>query len=233
VHVLCCSRTADICGWPDAPQVEYLLCYAAAGSSVQFCALKRNDGHQVYKLGEACNLKTVRGTLALVQRTLLVTSIICLQRLQLVRIFTPLGTSIERPNGTTVAFFDGFITKKVNLAVVPMSDERIKDLQDLYSATQHSPYVVHARKAPFKRPSPPSYEVDLVPLGRALCAAPPEQDDCRAAVRYFPSAALGASRSSFLAFDYSGLRRGWHRYCVLLSCSVHCTSYDCQSALLY
>jgi hypothetical protein len=177
-------------------QVEFLLCYAAAGSFVQFCALKRGDREQVHLLGGHCHLKTYRGVLTLVRRTLLVSSIACLQRQQLGHTFLPLGTTLNRPNGTRVTFYDGYVTKAVDLSLLAMDDEHIHDLQLLYNATQHSPYVVHARTAPHKREirrrRAPQYVVELHPLGVALTAAPSEPAERRAASRYLLPAAMAA-----------------------------------------
>jgi hypothetical protein len=88
------------------------------------------------------------------------------------------------------------VTKAVDLSLLAMDDEHIHDLQLLYNATQHSPYVVHARTAPHKREirrrRAPQYVVELHPLGVALTAAPSEPAERRAASRYLLPAAMAA-----------------------------------------
>eukprot|EP00953_Heterococcus_sp_UTEX-ZZ885_P036816 18955-Heterococcus_DN1.PRE.1 len=80
-------------------QVEYLLCYAAAGTKVQFCALKRNDKERVYCLGQRLDIYKQAELLACFKRCMIISAIICAQRHQLSLTFQPLGAVVERSNG--------------------------------------------------------------------------------------------------------------------------------------
>ena len=91
-------------------QVEYLLCYAAAGTKIQFCALKRNDKERVYPLGKRLDISKQLGRLACLEQIIIMSAIICAQRHQLQESFLPLGTVIERDNGVTISYLDGYLS---------------------------------------------------------------------------------------------------------------------------
>jgi prepilin-type processing-associated H-X9-DG protein len=166
-----------------------LLCYAAAGSIIQFCALKRGDTDRVHKLGNTCNLKTHSGVLSCVRYAIITSSIVCLQRKQLPSTFTPLGLTLSRDNGTTIAFFDGHVVKSVDCSTTPMSDDQVNALAQLYATTHSNDYVVHALSGPRKTASTKAhakgvYSVELQPLGQEAVRQRLDADRLYTALRY-------------------------------------------------
>ena len=166
-----------------------MLCYAAAGSIIQFCALKRGDTDRVHKLGNSCNLKTHTGVLSCVRYAIITSSIVCLQRKQLPSTFTPLGLTLSRDNGTTIAFFDGHVVKSVDCSITPMSDDQVNALAQLYASTHSNDHVVHALSGPRKTASTRAhangvYTVELQPLGQEAVRERLDANRLCSALRY-------------------------------------------------
>jgi prepilin-type processing-associated H-X9-DG protein len=156
---------------------------------IQFCALKRGDTGQVHKLGNACDLKSHNGVLTCVRYAIITSSVVCLQRKQLSSTFTPLGYTLTRDNGTSIAFFDGHVVKTVDCSKTKMTDDQVRSLAELYLATQSNDHVVHASSIPRKTASTRAhvngvYIVELRPLGKEAVRERLDTDRLCNAFRY-------------------------------------------------
>lgn len=210
-------------------EVEYLLCYAAAGSIMQFCALKRGDTERVHKLGNSCNLKTHAGVLSCLRYAIITSSIVCLQRKQLSNTFTPLGFTSSRDNGTTIAFFDGYVVKSVDCSATPMSDDQVDALAQLYASTQSNDHVVHALSGPRKTACTKAhangvYSVELQPLGQEAVRERLDADRLCSALRCILS---GLQSMHNAGYGHGDLR--WPN--VIVTARDHFVLIDLESAV--
>ncbi|KAG5177765.1 hypothetical protein JKP88DRAFT_248655 [Tribonema minus] len=181
-------------------KVEYLLCYAAAGTWIRFCALKRGDKSQVYRLG-SCNLSTEVGMLQAIGMLILATGIVCAQREHLADTHYVLGAKVERDNGTTITWMDNFVNKRINLETYKntnareITNARAKDLGKLYKAAAQCPFLIHALQPP--KVIEQTYSVNLCPLGRALSSAPALPESLQAVTRCIVQALDSLHKAGF------------------------------------
>ena len=88
-------------------QVEYLMCYACAGSLLQFCALPR-DSNIVRSLGRQFSMAIQADRLCIIAVAIQVYQVIKAQRGQLPDHYFPLGCHQSR-SLSTVEYFDGYV----------------------------------------------------------------------------------------------------------------------------
>eukprot|EP00898_Chlorokybus_atmophyticus_P004156 jgi/Chlat1/4741/Chrsp308S08923 len=156
--------------WSDAyhDTVQYLLCYAAAGSDWQTCALKRGDIN-IHDVTEISDMTTLNGRINVLLSAMVVYGIIQCQIKQVPKDFTPLGHKLERSHGTTIEYFDSFIEKRIRVqsgCTYSHLRQELQKLRRMFTAVRDCPYVVHATSAPAIKSG--CYVVHLEPVGSAL-----------------------------------------------------------------
>jgi hypothetical protein len=163
--------------WHLHVQVEYLLCYAAAGTDIQFCALHRDDQKRVHKLGQPLNIATQTGMLLCFEKTMLIAGIMCAQQQQLPEWYQFLGGTVVRTNGVSITYMDGYIEK----CAPAVDSDRLAVLVKLYDAVSGKPCIIQARDKPELKGQ--SYVVTLQPLGLAMLDPPMSSQDLCIAIR--------------------------------------------------
>jgi len=88
-------------------QVEYLMCYACAGSLLQFCALPR-DSNVARTLGRQFSMAIQADRLCIIAVAIQVYQVIKAQRGQLPDHYFPLGCQ-QSTSFSTVEYFDGYV----------------------------------------------------------------------------------------------------------------------------
>jgi len=88
-------------------QVEYLMCYACAGSVLQFCALPR-DSNVARTLGRQFSMAIQADRLCIIAVAIQVYQVIKAQRGQLPDHYFPLGCQ-QSTSFSTVEYFDGYV----------------------------------------------------------------------------------------------------------------------------
>jgi hypothetical protein len=159
-------------------QLEYLLCYAAAGTKIQFCALKRNDKQRVYRLGQWLDISTQAGLLTCIERTMIISAIICAQRQQLSDSFQLLGYVDERENGVTISYLDSYIEK----CGPTVSGDRLDELIHVYNTASGKQCIIQSLEKPYMKRA--SYIIALEPIGIEMTYAPVSTRLLCLAIRY-------------------------------------------------
>jgi hypothetical protein len=132
-------------------QLEYLLCYAAAGTELQFCAMKRGDKASVYYLGQRLDIATEAGKLICFESIMIITAIICAQRKQLRAVeqssywFQPLlGRVNKREKCITISYMDGYIEKRSPV----VGSDRLDELIHVYNSVSGKPCIIQSIDKP-------------------------------------------------------------------------------------
>jgi hypothetical protein len=162
-------------------QVEYLLCYAAAGTLVQFCALQRGTSGSVHKLGAVLDISTTTGKLRALSSIIVAIGIIRHQHEQLSGHHVAVG-AVEKRERSVITYMDNFVQKRVSLEDLPQMRTRLPLLQKLYKAVESNRNVVHAARGPKLKKG--EYSVDLTPLGDKMSSAPVDTQMLRSAIRH-------------------------------------------------
>ncbi len=149
----------------DAMQVEYLLCYAMAGTQVRFCMLQR-DHPGCFPLIRDLNFTSPLDRIIIMRLAIIIYRIIYRQQEQLPADCVPLGSTLLGSPGTSIQVFDGYIIKIVRLEDQPHVKKQAAFLTNLYAATGQSSYLINAKEIPKLHRS--TWSVHLAPHGQAL-----------------------------------------------------------------
>jgi hypothetical protein len=161
-------------------QVEYLLCYAAAGTFMRFCALRRDNKRDVHHLGPLCDLSQPDGLLTAIGMLMLTANIVCAQRKQLPDKFR-VADSVVRTNGTTITWCDNYVNKSIDLAKFCITETRRAELAELYKVVSACPTIIHALKDP--QLTRRHYSVGLQPIGEPVSSPPTAPEELQAVTR--------------------------------------------------
>lgn len=146
-------------------QVEYLLCYAMAGTQVRFCMLQR-DQPGYHPLIRDLNVTSMKDRIIIIRLAIIIYRIIFRQQEQLPADCVPLGSTFLGSPGTSIQVFDGYIIKIVRLEDQPHVKKQAAFLTQLYAATGQSTYLINAKKVPKLHKS--TWSVHLAPHGQAI-----------------------------------------------------------------
>lgn len=178
-------------------QVEYLMCYACAGSVLQFCAVPR-DSNIVKTLGRQFSLATQADRLCIIVVAIQMYQVIKAQHAQLPDHYFPLGCQ-QSTSFSTIEYFDGYvqvgqkatvwqplqwwllpfvaylrfcivILQKRVVYSAAWPEQRKTFMVGVYEACDASPFLIHAKEPPYNSSSKKEacYVVDLEPLGVPL-----------------------------------------------------------------
>ena len=148
-------------------QVEYLLCYAMAGTQVRFCMLLRDDPNQCQQLLHSdLDLSKTLDKIIVLRVAIIAYKIISKQQEQLPQDCARLGSSQQGSPGTSIQIFDGYIIKVVQLEQQPHVRQQADFLRQLYNATSTSTFLINAPEpAKLHRTT---WSVKLSPHGQEL-----------------------------------------------------------------
>ena len=146
-------------------QVEYLLCYAMAGTQVRFCMLQR-DQPGCFPLIRDLNVTSIVDRIIIIRLAIVIYRIISRQQEQVPADCVPLGSTFLGSPGTSIQVFDGYSIKIVRLADQPHVQTQAPLLKQLYAATKQSSYLINAKQTPKLHRS--TWSVHLAPHGQAL-----------------------------------------------------------------
>ena len=169
-------------------QIEYLLCYAAAGTLLQFSALERGT-NEIHRLGPELDLQDAY------QRAHAITTavklfFILIDQADRLPINTLLGGTVRRPNGTSIFKGDTFVEKQVDLSLQPELAAKVQLMEEVYCCVQGCEQLVQLRRVDRGvKVQDGHYTVYLVPRGKELSTTcPPCMDELPAAIRCAGSA---------------------------------------------
>ncbi len=147
-------------------QVQYLLCYACAGSQFQICAIRRGSS-VAYRFRRPLSLATLEDRLQIVFLAVQCYWIMKAQLEQLPPVLLPLGR-IEFTTFSKVQFFDNFVQKRISFSGETWPHSRCKLMEDIYTASKDCPFLIHAQEPPHASQNGKEYVVDLEPFGQPV-----------------------------------------------------------------
>ena len=146
-------------------QVQYILCYACAGSQFQMCATQQGIPI-AHTLGRPLSLARLEDRLQVIWIAVRAYWVIKAQAKQLPAVFLPLGHT-EISEFSEVQYFDVFVQKRVLISQQwPL--ERTQLMKDVYAASCATPFLIHAVDPPCVSHSGKQYVVDLEPVGQPV-----------------------------------------------------------------
>ena len=177
-------------------QVQYLLCYACAGSQFQLCAMQRGSS-VAYRFRRPLSLVTLEDRLQIVLLAMQCYWIMKAQLEQLPAVLLPLGR-IELTTFSKVQFFDNFVQKRITFSSETWPQSRCKLMQDIYAASKDCPFLIHAQEPPHASPNGQEYVVDLQPVGQPVLSKcsdhrPRSSRDLKHSIRCVTSLAMTGS----------------------------------------
>lgn len=170
--------------------VDYMLCYAAAGTQVDFGMVTRPGvvageaaDHPVFhSLLGPLNLVDPLTRVQLIHAALLSFCIIQQQSRRLPQRHIPLGNVLQRAYGTSITFLGGEVHKEVVIRVNPWLAHTKDNMEAVYAAAKGCPHIIQAVNPP--KVSRTKYSVRLYPVGTSLPATfPASEQELRAAAR--------------------------------------------------
>lgn len=144
-------------------QVEYMLCWAAAGDQVQFCMLFRDDPSRLEKLGPQLDLTNLIHRIIMLRYSFIILRILQAQLRQLPQELIPLLHEFQGSAGTSITVMDGYITKVVDTQLQPHVENQYSFLIKMYAGIADSQHLITACSGPSKRRH--RYRVSLSPYG--------------------------------------------------------------------
>lgn len=146
-------------------QIEFLLCYACAGSRLEMGYLLRTGNPRFCSLLGPVDTSTVLGKIRVIHAALLSYGILTQQVHQLPLHFTPLHSSVARGDGGFIYLAEHDVQKRVPWPPLREAGQSLDRLKSLYNSpsVKSSACVVHAVKGPDIEND--LYTVDLEPLG--------------------------------------------------------------------
>lgn len=164
-------------------QVEYLICYASAGLTLQFCAVGRQSPTpQLVDLSRQWILSHVHDRVRVMMCTLMLFPVLMHQLDQLPSTHRKLAETVERSNGTVITYWDDKVEKTVDLRLQPTVKPDI--MMCVYQAAQNCPQLVQLYPDTSVAVSGEYYRVFLVPFGVELSSLqPPKGLALREAIR--------------------------------------------------
>lgn len=168
-----------------------MLCYAAAGTKVQFGVIARpgvipgeTEDHPVFhSLLGPLDVQEPLKRIQLIHASLLTFCIIPEQAKQLPQQFQPLGLKVQRPHGTTITFLEDQVHKCVAVCDNPWLQYNKDDMPAVYAAVRGCTEIIQAVEPPKMSPKG-KYSVRLHPVGTTLLATVPASElELRAAAR--------------------------------------------------
>ncbi|PNH10751.1 hypothetical protein TSOC_002466 [Tetrabaena socialis] len=213
-------------GWSSVyqGQVEYLLCYACAGSAFELLyQLHTDDRTQALLHLLRADTSAARGKVAVIKAAMLVYGIIVQQQHHL-----PAGAqlmnSVSSGEYGSLLMGDRYVVKTVAWCRMWQLGAQLESLQQLYNSVDSCPYVVHALAGPVVVRG--KYEVTLSPRGRSLTGSwrPADSEQLAAAIR---CVLLGLRAIHAAGFGHADMR--WSN--VILVTASHFCIIDLELAL--
>ena len=146
--------------------MQYLLCYACAGSQFQICAIRRGSS-VAYRFRRPLSLVTLEDRLQIVLLAVQSYWIMKAQLEQLPPVLLPLGR-IEITTFSKVQFFDNFVQKRITFSHATWPHSRCKLMEGIYAASKDCPFLIHAQEPPHASQNGKEYVVDLEPVGQPV-----------------------------------------------------------------
>lgn len=147
-------------------QVEYLLCYACAGSQVQICAMRLGTPG-IHQFRRPLSLHTLEDRLQIVWVAVQCYWVMKAQAKQLPAVCLPVGR-IETTTFSKVQIYDNFAQKRITYSDDAWPHSRCQLMKRLYAANRDCPYLICAQQPPHASHSGKQYVVDLEPVGQPV-----------------------------------------------------------------
>ena len=178
-------------------QVQYLLCYACAGSQFQICAMQRGSS-EAYRFRRPLSLVTLEDRLQII---LLAVHSYWIMKAQLQQL-PPVLLLVGRTEYTTfskVEFFDSFVQKRITFSNDSWPQTRCNLMEGIYAASKECPFLMHAQDPPHASQNGQEYVVDLEPVGQPVYCKhfdhrPRSSRDLKNSIRCATSLAMSGSR---------------------------------------
>eukprot|EP00878_Enallax_costatus_P020670 GHUV01021859.1.p2 GENE.GHUV01021859.1~~GHUV01021859.1.p2 ORF type:complete len:303 (+),score=95.53 GHUV01021859.1:1020-1928(+) len=158
-----------------------MLCYAAAGVELQFCAMQREDSSVVSDVARALILSNEFDRLCVIHIALLAYSIITQQRHQLPKQVRPLGLEVKRPRGCNIQYFHRYLLKRVELAEDPLLAPIAQQMEAIYAAAAACEYIIGGTSV--RTTHEGVYSVELSPVATPMSGPPQSEQELAAAIR--------------------------------------------------
>lgn len=126
--------------------MEYLLCYACAGSVFQMCALQA-ESPGTHKFRQPLSLLTLEDRLQIVLIAVQSYWVMKAQTNQLPAVLIPLGHT-ETTTFSQVQFFDNFVQKRITFSNESWPRSRCQLMETVYAASKNCPFLIHAQEPP-------------------------------------------------------------------------------------
>jgi hypothetical protein len=166
------SRAYFACCFLCPTQAPYLLCYALAGTELQFAVLPAAPREQdVVRLGPVLRLHKPVDRLKAVHVILRMFSVLVAFNKMLPPTTAPIGHVQRHGDATTITYHVPYVTKEVDVSELPTFDASpagIQRLQDVYAATKGCPHIIQAHSSLHFNQSSHKYSISLTPVGRSL-----------------------------------------------------------------
>ncbi|DBA80063.1 TPA: hypothetical protein ACH3X2_007552 [Trebouxia sp. C0005] len=127
-------------------KVEYLLCYACAGSQFQMCAMRLGTPG-AFRFRRPLSLFTVEDRLQIVLIAVQSYWIVKAQAEQLPVVLLPVGCT-EITIFSKVTIFDSFVQKQISFSNEAWPHSRCQLMEYIYAASKDCPFLIHAQQPP-------------------------------------------------------------------------------------
>ncbi|KAL3132969.1 hypothetical protein ABBQ38_006880 [Trebouxia sp. C0009 RCD-2024] len=147
-------------------KVEYLLCYACAGSQFQMCAMQLGTPG-AFRFRRPLSLVTLEDRLQIVWIAVQSYWVMKAQAEQVPSVLLPVGHT----NITTfskVQIFDSFVQKRITFSDEAWPPNRCQLMEKIYAASKDCPFLIHAKQPPHASQNGKEYIVDLEPVGQPV-----------------------------------------------------------------
>ncbi|KAL0021270.1 hypothetical protein WJX79_003700 [Trebouxia sp. C0005] len=211
-------------------KVQYILCYACAGSQFQMCAMQQGIPI-AHALGRPLSLARLEDRLQVIWIAVRAYWVIKAQAKQLPAVFLPLGHT-EISTFSEVQYFDVFVQKRV-LISQQWPEERTQLMKDVYAASCASPFLIHAVDPPCVSHSGKQYVVDLEPVGQPVLSKygdrkPKLQVELKPSIRCILQALVILHQAGFAHTDLRWENILWHEgQYVLIDLEFACELNTC------
>ena len=170
-------------------QVEYLLCYACAGSQFQMCAMRLGTS-RAFRFRRPLSLVTLEDRLQIVWIAVQSYWIMKAQAEQLPVVLLPVGRT-EITTFSKVQIFDSFVQKRITFSNEAWPHSRCQLMEHIYAASKDCPFLIHAQQPPHASQNGKEYIVDLEPVGQPVLSRhfdqrPQSSGELKKSIRYAP-----------------------------------------------